>query len=336
MTITSLGDLALSSRLRRDTVEVKKSVSKAATELSSGVTSNVTQHLKGELSRLASFESDLLKLEGYRANINTSELVLSTQQSTLQKFREFGEISATFLTLPQDVAGTAFSGFGAEGLSIFEASLNSLNIQSAGTSVFSGTETRQAAVADSNTILGAIEAEISLAGLSTASDIENLVNGWFAPGGGFDTIGYTGGAQSTTNIQVTRSDVIAPAITAQASEIRDFLTAASLSALVGRENIVLNNDEQAALIRKSGERLLAADENLILLQSEVGRSQRKAQIASVEVSVQKDSLEIARANLIEIDPYEAATELQSSEARLTAIFTITGRLAQLSLTTFLR
>jgi flagellar hook-associated protein 3 FlgL len=47
-------------------------------------------------------------------------------------------------------------------------------------------------------------------------------------------------------------------------------------------------------------------------------------------------LETGRQSLIGADPYESATRLQETQARLEALYTITARTARLSLTEYLR
>jgi len=335
MNINSLGDLAMSMQMRRDTAAIKSELARATNEISSGYTSDILGSLKGDFSRLSSVESDLVRMEGYRSNIDEFDLLLSAQQGVLQKIRQIGTVSSAFLSVPVGVTGPALSSFGAEGLTAFDATLQALNVQSGGRSVFSGTATDRSAVGDLETILTAIELEVSTAAATTAVDVETVVDTWFAVGGGFDALGYTGGAASDTPIHLSDSEVANPLVTAQDDAIRHSLASHALAALVGRDLLSGDVAEQANLIRRSGEKLLQSDSELINLQSRIGLSEAVLERASVEVQTQKDALTLTKAELVEVDAYEAATRLQNAELRLQSIYTLTGRLSRLSLTEYL-
>jgi len=124
-------------------------------------------------------------------------------------------------------------------------------------------------------------------------------------------------------------------VTADAEEIRDFLGALALGGLLGRGIFLGDPAEQGALARLAGESLFDADSRLVDLQADIGSMEAQLERATVEVAAESDSLTIARSKLIEIDPYEAAIELQNAETQLQTIYTITARLSRLSLTQYL-
>jgi flagellar hook-associated protein 3 FlgL len=47
-------------------------------------------------------------------------------------------------------------------------------------------------------------------------------------------------------------------------------------------------------------------------------------------------LEIARADLVAIDPFEAATRMEAAQTQLETLYSVTARLSRLSLVDFLR
>ena len=335
MTFSTIGDLATSFRMRRDTAQIASELARATAEISSGQTADVVGRLRGDFNRLAGIEGALVRLDGYQSNIDEYGFLLTTSQSVIGKIREIGFVSTSFLSVPVVVNGPALASFGNEGLSAFTTALRALNTAAAGRSVFSGIETDRAAVADAETILTAIEAAVAGAGAVTVADVEATVDTWFSVGGGFDSVGYLGGDKSTTPIRLSDSESADSPVTAEDDAIRETLAALALGALVGRGLLAGNPAEQGALVRRSGERLLVADDALIELQSRIGRREAAVGRAAAEVGSQRDALQLARAELIEVDPFDAATRLQNAELRLRTIYEITGRLSRLSLAEYL-
>ncbi len=335
MAIQNVGDLATSFQLRRDTGQVKADLVRLTGELSSGVVSDRVSHFKGDFSPLASLENGLARMDAYRSVIADFDLFVSTQQSAINTLRDLGQVSNTFLALPDAANDTLITNAGADALSRFEAAIRGLNTQVAGRSVFSGIETNQPAVADADALLSALEAEILGAGAVTADDVDTTVAAWFDPGGGFDTTGYLGGAASTTSIQLSDGETARVSITAEDGAIREYLSSLAMGALLGRDVLDGNLQEQGVLARRTGERLNAANDQLVSLQSSIGTVQAQVERATVEVATEADSLKITKARLVEVDPYQIAIELQNSETRLQSIYTMTARLSRLSLVEYL-
>lgn len=335
MTISSIGDLAISTQLRRDTARTSTNIVSLTSELSSGVSSDLVGRLKGDFGALSGIERGITRMDSFKAVIAEQRLVAIAQQDVVDKFRGLGEIANSFLILPDAADATLIANAGSEALEAFRTGLGFFNLQVGGKTVFSGIDSNQPAFADAETVLTAIEAEIALTGATTAADVETVVMTWFAPGGGFDTVAYTGGAAATTGAQISESETLPPPINGEAAEIRDQLAALSMGALLGRNVLPGNLSEQGNLARATGEAVLAASEGLVALQSRLGIVEAQVERASVEVSTEADALQIARSELIEIDPFTAAIQLQSAETQLQAIYAITARLSRLSLVEYI-
>ncbi len=76
--------------------------------------------------------------------------------------------------------------------------------------------------------------------------------------------------------------------------------------------------------------------DLVTLRARVGTAEAAIERAAVRNGAEATQLEIARNRIIAVDPFRAATELQSLEVQLETLFTITARLSRLKLTDFLR
>ncbi len=335
MKVTSFGDLANSIQLRRETGRIKEDLARLTSELSSGIVSDLSSHLQGDYGQLAGLERGLVRADSYRAVIEEQKLFLNAQQAAFSKLREFGQISDVLLTLPDAAGQTLITNAGSEALANFSSALSTLNVQSGGRTVFSGTATNLPAVADAETILLDIEAEIVTAGATTATGIESVVVAWFDSGGGFDTVGYLGGPQATNSVALSDTETVQPLETGETQALRDHLAALSLGALLGRDVLAGDLPEQQELARLTGERLIMTNDQLVSKQAALGGKEAQIERASVEVSAQRMSLELARASLVEADPYDTAVKLQNSETQLQSIYAVTARLSRLSLVEYL-
>lgn len=336
MLSTYVGDLAQSHQLRRDTARIRGDLNRLTNELSSGVTSDISRTLKGNFGPLAGIERGLARSDSFEAIIGEQSLVIATYQNTFSNMRTLGnDIRDALLSFPDSANAVLIKNAGSDALTRLDAALNSLNTQVGGISLFAGTATDASAVTDLETIMTALETEIALASATTASDVETVVNTWFGASGGFETVGYIGGTGMTQGVQVSEGETLPAGLTAETQEIRSFLGALSLAGLLGRGLLAGNLEEQGALARLAGEQLINADNDLVGLQSSVGSIEAQLERATVEVATERHSLELARADLIEIDPFEAAVGLQNAESQLQTLYSITARLSRLSLANFL-
>ena len=335
MNVNSIGDLAKNLQLRRDTGRIKTDLTRLTNELSSGIDSNLVRRFKGNFGPLAGVERGILRSESFLSVISERQLIVSGQQTALTNLRALGEVSGALLTVQDTGDATLVASAGYDALSRFSSALANLNTQSGGQSIFAGIDTDRPAVADSETILMDIEAEIALAGAVTAADVATVVETWFAPGGGYDTIGYTGGAASQGRLQLSEGEVATPLPTAEDDAIRDYLSGLAMGSLLARNVLPSDPVEQGTLARLAGLRLFEADASIVDLQARIGAAEGQVNRARVEVMAESESLQIARSELIGVDPYETAVELQSAETQLQTLYSVTARLSRLSLTGYL-
>ena len=100
----SIGDLSQSFQLRRDTTRIKADLNRLTSELSSGVTENVVDRLKGNFGPLAGVERGLARMDGFKTVIAEQTLVVTSFQNTLSNMRALGEdIRGALITVPDTV-----------------------------------------------------------------------------------------------------------------------------------------------------------------------------------------------------------------------------------------
>jgi flagellar hook-associated protein 3 FlgL len=110
----------------------------------------------------------------------------------------------------------------------------------------------------------------------------------------------------------------------------------ALGALLDRGALHGNTVERAALAGASGEALLAAKDRLVALRAGVGDAEARIDRARGRTAAERAAAEMARAAIVEADPFRAAAELQAVQGQLETLYAITARLSRLSLTEYLR
>ena len=114
------------------------------------------------------------------------------------------------------------------------------------------------------------------------------------------------------------------------------MKAYALAALVADGVLAGQYEDRADLLESSATRMLAGDKVLAELRAGIGTLEARVDTALARNGAETVTLEIARSSLVEIDPYDAATELQAFETQLETLYTITARLSRLSLADYLR
>ncbi len=337
MTQLSIGDLAQSFQLRRQGAQLSNELTRLAEELTTGRTANVRAALRGDTAGLASIERGLARIESFELAIKDVTIEVTARQATVESIWLTTQEAIGTLLLDETLADPLLSGTAArDGAESFRSILSSLNGVVGNRSIFAGTVTDGPAVADDETILSAIEAEITLAAVTDPADVETVVAAWFAPGGGFDTVGYIGGADVLEGPRLSESETLGNATRADDERLRDTLAGFAMSALVDRGQFSGFPDETSDFLKRAGKRLLNSERGLADLQGEIGLDEARVDRAGTESEAGRISLEAARAALIEVDPFETAGELQAVEVQIQSLYTVTARLSQLTLTAFLR
>ena len=90
------------------------------------------------------------------------------------------------------------------------------------------------------------------------------------------------------------------------------------------------------MLGRAGELSLGAVDGLTTARATLGYAEARIEEASVRLTAQNTSLEIARSELISADPYDTIVKLEETQFRLESLYTATVKLSQLSLVGFLR
>lgn len=331
----SLGDLAQSFQMRRHQSFIKADLNRLARELSTGRVDNVADRMKGDFSPIASIEHSLTALESLAIVNKEAGIFSETMQHALGQLHGFISETAPNLLIASNAGQSNMTAPATgEAKQKFQAAVATLNTEIAGRSLFSGAATDQTPLISADAMLAQLQ--IATATETTASGIEAQVDAWLAPGGGFETMAYRGSLNNLSPMKIGTNETATLDTRADAGAFREMLKGFALASLVHDGALALNANERSTLLGRSGETLLAAQAKILDHRANLGSVEAQIEQASVRNGAEKAALELVRGDLLEVDRFETATQLESAQAQLETLYTLTARLSRLSLTDFLR
>lgn len=333
MTVTSLGDLAQSFMLRRQTGQAKAALDRWSQEMTTGVVADPARRLRGDLGALHALEAGLSRLAAQQTVATEMTLRAGMMQTALGSIdRQAASLSTDLLSAAAGHQTSTIGALADKAEAAFLSAVASLNLSVGGRSLFGGVATDTAPLPEGKALLTRLATDT--AGLATAEDVVAALDGWFGAGGPFETEIYGGGAPSAA-VELAPGEPVRIGVTALSDGLRDTLKGLALAALT-REGPLSGDAARLALMSKAGETLLSAQAGRTGLAAGLGVVEERIANAQTRNGSEKTALDLARAALVAADPYEAATRLQEAETRLQTIYTITARLSALSLTEYLR
>lgn len=336
MAVNSLGDMAQSFMLRRLTASIKNEANTAAQELTTGHTANIGRKLGGDLTRLTGLEATLSRLKGYRVATDSTAMTANAMQSVFDQLDKLTDgMGPSLLNAANSENPRMLEGLVGDVTERFDAVLFSLNSRIGDKTLFAGITSDGPAVASSNVILSALEAYVASAGAVTAGDIATAVTAWFEDPAGFATVGYLGNV-GTGAIAISAEDRVDLDFTAANPAIRDTLKSLAMVALVGRGTVIPDSNTGEQLVNIAGNALLQNQFDRTFLAGDLGLAQARIEYAHTRNEAEGTALQLARSNLLAVDPYEAATRMEAAQTQLETLYSVTARLSRLSLLDFLR
>lgn len=336
MTVNSIGDMAQSFMLRRLTTNMKKEANTAAQELTTGYTANIGQKLGGDLTRLSGLEATLSRLTGYRVATDTAATTASAMQSVFDKIDALTDgMGPSLLNAANSENTGVLQGLVGDAAERFDSVLSSLNTRIGDKTLFAGIASDGPAVASSNVILSALEAAVTGAGAVTAVDIEAAVTNWFDSPTGFAIVGYLGNTGANA-VAISAEDKVDLGFTAADPAIRDTLKSLAMVALVHRGTVIPDSTTGMQLASSAGNALLQNQSDRTFLAGDLGFAQARIEQAQTRNEAEGSALQLARSDLLAVDPYEAATRMEAAQTQLETLYSVTARLSRLTLVDFLR
>lgn len=323
----------LTGALLRQGADLRGAMASRARELSTGTVADPGRHLRGDFSALAGIDHALARLAAHRSAAAETGVLADAAQSALTVLSDgVDRLSAGLLGGTGPVADGRVAALVRGASDTFRSAIGALGTRAAGRSVFGGTESGLAPLPDAEAILGALQGAV--AGAATAAGAADAITAWFDGPDGLAAL-YRGGPPRVP-VPVAEGEMAAMGITALDPSIRRGLAGLACAALLERGLMAGDEGDRSALARLAGETLAEGREGLTGLRAEVGLLQGRIAGAAARNGAEKSALDIARLSLVEADPYETATRLRDLQNRLDAFYTVTSRIAGLSLTGYLR
>lgn len=336
MTLVAFGDLVQSYLLKSQTARLKSEAGRITKELSSGRLSDVGSAVSGDFTRLSALSRSRTLTESYlfsaregAAHTNGLQAVIASVGDSAQS------LTPSLLASPLLAPNEQVALIGQEARARFDSVLSKMNTSLAGRSLLAGQRVTAAAVADGETILTALRAEVAGAGAATADDIMARLATWFTNPTGYEAVAYQGGP-ALGDLAISASESAWIGVTAEDPAFRAAILGFAAAALVSDSALALPDSLARDLARRAGEHLVSAQDQLTELAARVGVSEAKIEAAQSHNSAELLSLEMAQADIVQSDPYRLATELEAVQTNLETVYAITARLSRLSLTDFLR
>lgn len=335
MTGISFGDTALTFSLQRSGVTLKKQLQDLSKELATQQVSDVRSVLGGNVAYIADIERDLKTVESYKIASREASQFTSAVQLALEKFQTTaGELADPLLSLSNTPSETLVSVNANEARNRLGGMISSLNSDLGGRTLFSGIATKSGALRDADTLLAALETEIT--GATTPADAISAAQAWFDDPSGFEATIYTG---STTDLQpmlIAEGEEVSVAVKANQSELKDAIRDVALAALADSAALSMNSLDRKEMLTTIGRTLRSGQDDLVALRAQVGTVEARLEAVNVRNSSRGAALEQAKRDFLSVDPFETATKIEDVRFRLESMYSVTARLAGLSLTGYLR
>ena len=339
MISTTVGDMAQHLMLRRVGTGLKRAVTDLSQELTNGLVSDQARRVSGEFSVLADITHRLALAETHRDLARTAGTRLAVQQTVIEGLQAHAQAGLAELALAEQspMAAQVARGF-SQMETRFGDAVTQLNTVFGGVGLFSGASSNGAALAGASHILDQLMADLgaNLAPNPTALETSQFIDGWFAPGGAFDTVGYLGDTAVSSRLSLGNGLDVGFEITAENMEIRATLAALAKGAALARGALAGNERQQAAMVRELIADLATADVGLVDIGARIGQEEWRAAEAVTRAEAELYAMKIARSEMLNADSYDTATQLELARTQLDLIYAMTARLSRLSLLEYLR
>lgn len=330
----TIGDLAQSFMLRQQNTDLKSRMNQLSQELASGKTADVARHLSGSYSYLADVERNLVLLDSYDSASSEAVLFTGAMQDVLERFQTLAtDLGSAALTAAGSFLDEAVVSASTRAGEDLESMINALNTTVAGRAIFSGIDSDTAPLISAEDMLA--ELRTALAGQTDLAGVQGVLDTWFGTGGGFETVAYQGSTTSLRPFVLGEGETVDLDLRADDEGIRDLLKAAAMAALASDATLGFDSDLQLQIMKAAGEGLSFNQTGVVQIRADLGYAQTRAEEASSRIVSERASYLIAQSELLAVDPYDTATQLEDVQFQLEALYALTVKLSRLSLTDYL-
>lgn len=334
MQSSSLGDMAHTYSMQSRNTALKQEMQRLTLEISTGQVADIRRIASSNTTYLNDLQRSLKKLDGYDLATFEAGQTAGGMQTALGRI---GELNSSFQSTLMNATNAAFGNTSGTVIAEAQATLGqvvgALNTSVGGRALFSGTATGTLPIAPASDLLSALGS--IMAGAGSVDDMLTAAQTWFDSAAGFGTTGYLGSPASLAPVALSDGETAQFQLRGDDPVIRDVLRNLAIVALAGDPALGLSQAQQDELFQKSLGPVLRASDAVTELQATVGYSEHQIEALTARHSTERSTLEMARSDLLSIDPYQSATELEQVQFQLQSLYAITSRMSQLSLVNYL-
>jgi len=321
------------SMLQQNVAGIKQRLETARTEAVTGVAADIGRAVGGDTAKVnmlseaidyARDRTTVLDFEGGR--MSTAQLALEAVRGgaseTLDALR-FAENS----TQPATKAVATETARGA-----LEDTVSRLNASYGGRPLFGG-DSGLSPMGGSGELLDAVRDIFAANPGDTAAALAEVETWFDDPAGGFQTGFFRGGDGDAPTVELNKGERAATSVRGDDRSLRDTMRGLAIAALAGEAT---DDGARDRMNDASTGILSTAGGDVLDLQSRLGVSEERVANALAERGAEVTTLSIAYNGLTSVDQAEAATEMRLLESQLEASYLTTSRMANLTLTNYLR
>jgi len=332
--MVSVGDLAQSFMLKRQTASLKTEIQRLSTEVVTGKVADVGRKVSGDFSTLAAIDSTSARLRAFGTVIRETTILAAATQAVLGTLDTLAsDLTPGLLTAAASGQQAGIDAIASDARNRLEGAMAALNTRIGDRALFAGSQTGGTAVISGDALLDALQTVVF--GAVTAQDVNQRLQTWFDDPTGFSAAAYLGGPP-LSQVPIGIGESVAPGITATETAVRQTLRGLAMTALLERGVLAGNLMEQRALTVAAAQSLLGSQPDRSGLSARLGAAEARLDEASIRNETEATSLEMARNAAIGVDDYRTASDLEAAQTQLELLYSITARLTRLSLVDFLR
>lgn len=320
----------------RNMQSLRQTLETASRQVATGRADDLATHLNGDLRSFGTLTHKIRMYEALGNSLAENATRYAAAQGALERVSTTVGGTASSLILISDLTDNGSIDVAADlAKRSFLDVVTTLNGTAGGQFLFSGQAHTTAPLAPGTDILAALGTAASTA--TTSADVVAAVDAWMAASpGGYGDLAYLGSASLGPGFLSAAGVSSDFPVTADHAAIRDVISGLALGALAANGLLAGDPGEQANLLRTSAERLMTAQSGLLASRSAIGSHQEAIENNQAEIETTSSALKKSQADMVAIDPYEAATSLEATRQQLETLFAMTARLSGLSLTGYLR
>lgn len=336
MSVTSLGDLSQSYATRLRNVALRQEIDKLTQELATGQVANVRDVLAGNYSYLTDIERRMDVLNGFDVATSEAAIFGGALQNALGVIQDFGgDLASSLLTAGTSATSASSSDKILEARTTLDGLIGTFNTNAAGRYIFSGVATDRPPLPDSETLLAELRSALVAAGAVTTDEVLAASEAWFNDPAGFEATIYQGGADGLAPMKLSETEQVSLDVRPIDPQLREVIRLTAVAALADNAPAGWDIETQANMFEKVGSALLVKQDDIIAVRADVGFAEAQIDRIAARNAAESTSLEFAKLDLLDVDPFEAATRLEEAQFQLQSLYSVTVKMSQLSLVNFL-